>query len=163
MRFCASFFLILAFIGRCNGEPPLAFEEEEYCLDARDYLSGEFGNLVRVDPDTIDDWRTRQMVLGCRVYASEATELDMAATAQRFYDRVMSAGWTRTPNPRDMPNEAAIRLRMDDADCLFHVYNGPLIGTPSEIEVSSSVETQPGEQRYNVLVQCMQATEAAPR
>lgn len=135
---------------------------DRYCAGARDYLGDRLGNPTLVDPDTIQDWRTRQSFFGCRVYAAASTAASMSATAQQFYEALVASGWIRTPDARDMPNEAAIRLRKDGMDCLYHVYNGPLLNTPSEQQVIQSVDLGPDDQLFNILAQCMPAMDAAP-
>jgi hypothetical protein len=137
-------------------------QDRERCIPAERFLSEEMGFVVHTEPDTMDDWRTRQRVPGCRITAARATSFDLSAEAQAFYERLRQSGWTRTPDPRDAPNEASLRFRMDETDCLFNVYRGPLVGTPAELEVSMAVTPEPGAIRYNVLVQCMAAMAAAP-
>lgn len=133
-----------------------------YCTGARDYLTETLGYPALVEADSIQDWRTQQTFPGCRVYGAGSTSVDMKATAARFYEMILASGWVRTPDARDMPNEAAIRLRKDEMDCLYHVYSGPLLGTLMEIRVSGAVRLNPGDQRFNIFVQCMPAMPAAP-
>jgi hypothetical protein len=152
--------LLLLVAVACHHQPQGAFSEERYCLAAQSYLADSLNTLALVDPDTIQDWRTRQTVLGCRVYASQATRLNQNAAATEFYDRLLASGWTRTPNAMDMPNEAAIRVRQGNVDCLFHVYKPPLLNTATEIAVTDAIDLQPGESQYNLLAQCMPAREA---
>jgi hypothetical protein len=154
--------LLVSVPAGCDGQTSPAFAEAAYCRDAQAYLAEDLGLPTRVDPDTIQDWRTRQTLPGCRLYASGPTDVGIHAEAPLFYERLMAAGWVRTPDPQDMPNEAAIRVRKADHDCLFHVYTGPLLGTPSEIAVSNEVIRRPDQERYNLLVQCLPAMEAAP-
>ena len=59
----------------------------------------------------------------------------------------------------DSPNEASLRFRLGETDCLFNVYQGILLGTDSEIEVTDAVSTLPGEELYHVLVLCVPAME----
>ncbi len=63
--------------------------------------------------------------------------------------------------PRDAPNEASLRFRRDGSDCLFNFYTGGLLGTEAEFAVDEERIPGAGESRYNVLVQCMPAMEAA--
>ena len=156
----APLLVYLAGTAACHHEVQGAFVEERYCEGARSYLADSLHTLALVDPDTIQDWRTRDTVLGCRVYASQATPLEQTPAARAFYDRLLASGWARTPDPLDMPNEAAIRVRQDNFDCLFHVYKAPLINSPSELEVTNSIKLQPGEGQFNVLAQCMPARPA---
>lgn len=116
-----------------------------------------------VDPDTLDDWRTRQRTPGCRVTAAGLTDIGIAREAVRFYERVRAAGWVRTPDPMDSPNESSLRFRRDDADCLFNVYAGPLLDTDAENTVSTAFTPRPGELVYHVLALCVPARPAAPR
>ena len=158
--------LTVILLGGCGGNPDPGARPETgalaYCVRARDYLSERLGNPALAEPDSIDDWRTRQIYPGCRVYAAAATSVDMNLTAERFYEALLASGWVRTPDARDMPNEAAIRLRKDGMDCLYHVYNGPLLNTPLELRVSGAVRLNPGDRSYNIFVQCMPAMPAAP-
>lgn len=158
---------ILAVASACSVNAPPGGDGQmtgvaSYCAGASDYLSTRLRNAAAVDPDTIQDWRTDQTFHGCRVYAAAATSLSMNVTAQQFYEDLLASGWTRTPDARDMPNEAAVRLRKDGMDCLYHVYNGPLLNTPSERTVIQSVKLAAGDQLYNILAQCMPAMDAAP-
>jgi hypothetical protein len=156
---------LMLFVTACGGNPEPGVRAESgvfsYCTGARDYLTERLGNPALVEPDSIQDWRTRQTFPGCRVYAAGATSVDMNLTAERFYEALLSSGWVRTPDARDMPNEAAIRLRREEMDCLYHVYNGPLLNTPLELEVSGAVRLNPGDRSYNILAQCMPAMPAA--
>ena len=80
-----------------------------------------------------------------------------------FYEEIRDAGWTRTPEPRDAPNEASLRFRREGADCLFSFYSGGLLGTLAEATVDGATIPGPGERRYNFLVMCTPAMDAAPR
>ena len=119
--------------------------------------------VAHSEPDTISDWRTRRSVPGCRITAAGITTLEMDSVAGRFFDRLMAAGWTRTPDPRDAPNESSIRFRRGASDCLFNFYYAGHLGTPADIEVSSAVVPGPGETRYNIFVMCIPAMDAALR
>lgn len=159
--------ILVAVAGACGvnaapGGDPQMTGVASYCVGASDYLSARLESAAVVDPDTIQDWRTGQTFHGCRVYAAAATSSSMNVTAQQFYEALLASGWSRTPDARDMPNEAAIRLRKDGMDCLYHVYNGPLLNTPSEQSVIQSVNLSAGDQLYNILAQCMPAMDAAP-
>ena len=100
---------------------------------------------------------------GCRVAAAGLTSRELGEEATLFYERLRAVGWTRTPDPRDAPNEASLRFRLDGTDCLFNFYTGGILGTEDEIEVNSAVVPNPGELRYNFLVLCMPVMDAAPR
>ena len=135
-------------------------QEEERCAAANQFLTEELHMATRIDPDTLDDWRTGQRLAACRITAAGARRTSLGATARVFYDRVREAGWTRTPNPEDAPNEASLRFRLDDTDCLFNVYQGILLGTDAELAVTDALVMQPGEELYHVLVLCVPAMEA---
>lgn len=119
--------------------------------------------IARVDPDTIDDWRTHKRLVGCRVTAAGATTLSIGEEATRFYERLRAAGWTRTPDPRDAPHEASLRFRLRDTDCVFNINDEARLGTDAELAVNDSLRTAPGESRYQLLVLCMPALPADPR
>lgn len=142
---------------------PTPAQEEHHCREAHRFLIEEAGMTAVTEADTIDDWRSRAMVPGCRVTASGVTTRTAAAEARSFYEAVRATGWTRTPDPMDAPNEASLRFRKDGSDCLFNFYSGGLLGTEAEATVENAVVPEPGEQRYNFLVLCMAAREAAER
>lgn len=150
-------------LGCVAAAPEAQGQDEERCIPAEQFLVGDLGMKAQIDADTIDDWRTQQHVPGCRVTAAGLTRLDMEAEAGRFYERLRAAGWTRTPDPRDAPAEASLRFRMGETDCLFNFYEGILLFTEAELEVSTAMVPGPGEARYNVLVMCKPAMDAAPR
>jgi hypothetical protein len=133
------------------------------CEPADRLLAYEFGMETRVDSDTLDDWRTGMRLEVCQITAAGARRTTLQTTAREFYEKVRAAGWTRTPDPRDAPNEASLRFRKDETDCLFNVYQGILLGTESEIAVSNALPRERGEDMYHVLVRCMPAMEARPR
>ena len=145
------------------GVAEAAAQEEARCAPAERFLTQEFAMVTRVDPDTLDDWRTRKRLPACRITSAGARSTTIAAAARVFYERVRAAGWTRTPDPRDAPNESSLRFRMEETDCLFNVYQGPLLGTESEIEVTSAVDLRRGDALYHVLVLCTPAMDAVPR
>jgi hypothetical protein len=134
-----------------------------HCDDAARFLTEDRKMVIVTEPDTLDDWRTGKRQPGCRVTASALTEIGIAAEATRFYERVRQAGWTRTPDPRDSPNEASIRFRKRDSDCLFNVYEGILLLTEAELKLSTATVPGPGKTRYGVFVMCMAALPALPR
>jgi hypothetical protein len=144
------------------GITTLAAQQEERCLRAEQFVVDELGMTARVDPDTLNDWRTGKRLAACRITAAGARRSSLAVTARIFYEKVRAAGWTRTPNPADSPGEASLRFRMDNVDCLFNIYQGILLGTDSEIDVTDAVARQPGEELYHVLVLCVPAMEAKP-
>ncbi len=145
------------------GVPVVAAQEDGRCAPADRFLTEELVMVTRIDPDTLDDWRTGKRLAACRITAVGTRKTTLAVAARVFYEKVRAAGWTRTPDPRDSPNEASLRFRLGETDCLFNVYQGILLGTDSEIEVTNAVETRPGEELYHVLVLCVPAMEARTR
>lgn len=138
--------------------------QTELCLEAERFMREVMDMTALAEPDTIDDWRTKKMVPGCRVTAAGGTRLSSSAVVEEFYARVEEAGWTRTPDPRDAPNEASLRYRRSGADCLFNFYDQTTtLATEAELVVSDAVPLQPGETLYNFLVLCTPAQPAAPR
>jgi len=116
-----------------------------------------------VEVDTVDDWRTGQRIAGCRITAAGATELGVQKEAVHFYERVRATSWTRTPDPRDSPNEASLRFRFEQSDCLFNINSQPLLGTKAERVVNRELVLPAGATRYQLLVLCMPALPAKPR
>ncbi len=155
--------LLLALLLVCASTSTLAAQQVERCADAARFLAVDRGMSVVVDTQTIDDWRTRQKVRGCAVTAAGVTTIGQAQEAARFYERVRSAGWTRTPDPQDAPNEASLRFRKGNIDCLFNVYAGASLLTESETRVSEAVVPTAGEERYGVFAMCMSAMDAVGR
>jgi hypothetical protein len=141
---------------------PLLARQVSHCAEAAHFLE-QRGMRILTEPDTIDDWRTARLQPGCRVTASGLTPAGVANEAIRFYEAVRASGWTRTPEPRDSPNEASLRFRRHDSDCLFHVYEDLLLMTEAERTVSAATVPGPGMSRYGVFVMCMAALPAAPR
>jgi hypothetical protein len=136
----------------------------DLCLDAERFVRDIIGMVAVTEPDTIDDWRTRAMVPGCRVTAAGATARSSSSVVRAFYEILPESGWTRTPDPRDAPNEASLRFRRNGADCLFNFYDSSMaLNTDAEALVSDAVFLQPGERLYNFLVMCTPAVPAAPR
>ena len=116
------------------------------------------------EPDTIDDWRTRTVVAGCRVTAAGATRGTPTEVARGFFDVLAASGWSRTPDPFDAPDEASLRYRRSGADCLFSYYDQTSsLGTEAEFAVSDAVELRPGERLFHFLIRCTPAAPAAPR
>ena len=160
-------FGVLAFIGLAATEllgPGATAAQIELCADAERFVEEVVGMVAVSEPDTIDDWRTRAMVPGCRVTAAGATRRSDAVEARRFYELVRESGWARTPDPRDAPNEASLRFRRGGADCLFSYYTpaSPL-NTEAELQVGDALRLGPGERMFNFLVMCTPAGPAAPR
>ena len=144
--------------------PASAWAQVELCAEAERFVREVVGMSAVTEPDTIDDWRTKAMVPGCRVTAAGATRRTDAVEAKDFYDRVVDAGWARTPDPRDAPNEASLRFRRAGADCLFNFYTSNMsLGTDAEMMVSDAVPLRSGERLFTFLVMCTPAAPAAPR
>ena len=138
-------------------------QDLQRCEPLQRFLTEDFGMVAETERDTMDDWRTHKMLPGCRVTAAGGTQLGMSDTATLLYEQLLAVGWIRTPDPRDAPNESALRLRLDDTDCFFSPYSrNVVIGTAAEMRVNQAFAPSSDEVRYNVLVQCVQAMEAAP-
>jgi hypothetical protein len=137
-------------------------QDLKHCEPVHRFLTEQFAMVAEVGPDTIDDWRTHKIVPGCRVTAAGGSPLGLGHQAGMLYDQLMAAGWTRTPEPRDAPDEAALRLRLAQTDCFFTPYSGIAIGTDAERRVTMAFVPNSEDARYNMLVQCMPALPAAP-
>lgn len=133
------------------------------CAAAAEFLRDTQRMIAVIEADTIDDWRTRALQPGCRITAAGNTRLGLATEAVRFYERLRTGGWKRSPDPFDAAHEASLRFRRDDTDCLFNVYELPRLFTEAEFRVNDAVRSAPGETRYQVLVLCLAAAPAAPR
>ncbi|MGI9625616.1 MAG: hypothetical protein ACR2QM_02160 [Longimicrobiales bacterium] len=144
------------------GAPTGLAAQEALCSAADEYLMGAVGMTTIVEADTIDDWRTDQMVPGCRITAAGLTTKGLRAEARSFYEQLRATDWTRTPDPQDAPNEASLRFRNGGSDCLFNFYSDGLLGTDAELEVDDAVVPGRGQQRYNFLVLCMPAVDLPP-
>ena len=145
-----------------NGSQPPA-PPQPLCTDAAAFLRTDRNMAAVVEADTIDDWRTRQRVSGCRVTAAGGTVRGLQPEAVAFYERVRAVGWVRTPEPYDAPNEASLRFRMGKADCLFNVYGDAMLMTEAEDQADLGRKLAPGETRYHVYVMCLPVMPAAPR
>jgi hypothetical protein len=133
------------------------------CVDAAAFLGTDRQMAAIVEADTLDDWRTRQKLVGCRVTAAGGTVRGVQPEAVAFYERVRAVGWVRTPDPYDAPNEGSLRFRMGKADCLFNVYGDAMLMTDAEARADQAKSLAPGERRYHVYVMCVPAMPAAPR
>jgi hypothetical protein len=141
-----------------------ASAQVELCESAERYVREVIGMIAVTEPDTIDDWRTRAMVPGCRVTAAAAARRPVRDAARAFYETILDDGWVRTPDPRDAPNEASMRFRKDGADCLFNYYDNSMsLNTEAEMTVTDAVWVGPGQEIYNFLVMCTPAMPAASR
>lgn len=143
--------------------PGPATAQVELCVEAERFVR-DLGMEALTEPDTIDDWRTGLVTPGCRVTAAGATAESTGIVARGFFQALADSEWHRTPDPRDSPNEASLRYRRFDADCLFSYYDGSLsLGTEAEFAVMDAVDLRPGEGLYHLLVRCVPAAPAAPR
>ena len=134
------------------------------CEPLHALLTGTLEMVAEISPDTIDDWRTQRILPGCRVTAVGSMRTQVAGEENdAFYYAMLAAGWTRTPDPRDRPNEAAVMLRFQGADCFFTPYSGIRLGTEAEFRVNRQFTTRPGETRFSYLARCVEALPAAPR
>jgi len=143
--------------------PVVQLADTARCQEAARFLRTEPRRIAIIERDTIDDWRTGRRLAGCRVTAAGITRGGLAGEAARFFERLRAAGWTRTPEPRDSPNEASLRFRQGGTDCVFSVYGDARLGTDAEFLVNDSVTAGAGELRYQVLVLCIPALPAPPR
>jgi len=133
-----------------------------HCVAAARFLREQQHMVAAIDRDTIDDWRTGRRLSGCRVTAAGTTTSGIANEAVRFYERLRTAGWTRTPEPRDAPNEASLRFRWQRSDCVFNINDEARLGTDAELRVNEALQHVPGTTRYHVLALCMPALPASP-
>lgn len=144
------------------GQAPFV-ADTTHCAAAGRFLREDRHMIVAIEADTIDDWRTRQKLAGCRVTAAGGTDIGVQRAAVLLYERLRLARWTRTPDPRDAPNEASLRFRWEQTDCLFNINAEPLLNTEAETRVNDAVVLKPGETRYQVFVMCVPAMAAVPR
>ena len=148
----------------CVPAPASGQAQVDLCLEAERFVRDVIGMVAITEPDTIDDWRTKAMVPGCRVTAAGATSNAPSEVVRDFYAVVQESGWTRTPDPRDAPNEASLRFRRNGADCLFNFYDrATSLNTDAELDVGDAVHLGPGQELFNFLVLCTPAMPAVPR
>ncbi|MCO4097834.1 hypothetical protein [Gemmatimonas sp.] len=158
------FLLLLALASTLSTPPhPSTQPGHPLCTAAATFLRTDRSMAAIVEPDTIDDWRTQKKVPGCKITAAGGTARGVQPEAVAFYERIRAVGWTRTPDPRDAPNEASLRFRQGNVDCLFNVYGPAMLMTEAEDKAGETRALQAGEQRYHVYVMCMPAMPAAPR
>ncbi len=151
--------LILTVFVFGGAQPPT---DSTHCVAAARFLRVDRHMVAAIDRDTINDWRTQQRVAGCRITAAGGTDIGVAKEAVRLYERLRAAHWTRTPDPRDAPNEASLRFRWEQSDCLFNVNAEALLNTTAEDLVNDALVLKLGETRYQVFVMCMPALPARP-
>ncbi|HBU57205.1 MAG TPA: hypothetical protein DEB33_05575, partial [Gemmatimonadetes bacterium] len=104
------------------GHVPLA-GQEALCEGAERFLQETMFMIALSESDTIDDWRTQAKVPGCRVTAAGSSSLPSAEVARGFYQIIAESGWSRTPDPRDAPNEASLRFCRGSGGCFFKYYD----------------------------------------
>ncbi len=155
--------MILSILFALTAATASAPADSAHCTRAAAFLRGTQHMVAEIETDTFDDWRTHKRVPGCRITAAGASDLTVRNEAVRLYERLRAAGYTRTPEPRDSPNEASLRFRMSQSDCLFHVNTEAMLGTDAEGRVNDLVKVAPGMTRYQVFVMCMPAMPAADR
>jgi hypothetical protein len=137
--------------------------DSTHCVAAARFLRNERHMIAEIGPDTLDDWRTRKRLVTCRVTAVGGTSIGLQPEAVHFYELLRAAKWVRTPDPRDSPNEASLRFRWQQSDCLFNINADALLGTDAEQRVNDKFVQRPGETRYQMYVVCTPALPAAPR
>jgi hypothetical protein len=137
--------------------------DTSWCAAATRFLRTSLAMQAIVERDTIDDWRTRQRTVGCRVTAAGATRESVQRAAVVLYERLRAEGFVRTPDPFDSPNEASLRFRRDGADCLYNVNAEALLFTDAEATVNEQLRVPDGARRYQVFVMCVPARAAAAR
>ena len=157
--------LSLSVLAGCVASSPDQAEaqEELHCREAHRFLVEDAGMAAVTDPEVWNDWRTRQQLPGCRVTAAGLTPNTPGTESGLFFEKVRAAGWTRTPDPRDAPNESSLRFRKEGSDCLFNFYVLGMLGTEAEGIVSDERVPTAQLDRYYVLAMCMPAMEAAPQ
>jgi len=115
--------------------------------------------VAESSPDTVQNWQTNQILPGCRVTAAGSATTKAGDEGEALYARLLTVGWKRKPGPRYATNGPALRFRLDETDCFFSIYTGMMVGTQAEMRVNVAFKSRPGEDRYNVLVQCVPAVE----
>ena len=154
---------VVAFLACAATGSEVRAQDVERCETLNRFLVETMEMEAETSPDTVDDWRTHKLLPGCRVTAAGSALREVPGEENEvFYLSLLAAGWTRTPDPHDRPQEAAIRLRLDGTDCFFTPYQGIRLGTEAEMRVNTAFKTRPGEDRYNFLAQCVEALPAAP-
>lgn len=138
-------------------------QEVKRCEAVHRLLTEDMGMVAETSPDTVRDWRTNQIRLGCRITAAGSTLSTRAGDkGEALYARLLTMGWKRTPARPGATKGPSLHFRLDKTDCFFSVYSGMMVGTQAEMRVSIAFKVRPGEERYNLLVQCVSATQAEP-
>jgi hypothetical protein len=134
-----------------------------FCAGAAAFLRDTQRMEAVVEPDSINDWRSQRRVGGCRITAAGGTTLSHKEEVTRLYERLRAEGWTRTPDPRDAPNEGSLRYRRDGADCLFNYNVEAMLFTDAETLVLERLRLASREVRYHVFVLCLAVQSPSPR
>lgn len=136
--------------------------DSTHCVAAAAFLRTDRHMIAETEGDTVSDWRTGKRLAGCRITAAGATDIGVPKEAARLYDRLRAAGFSRTPDPRDSPNEGSLRFRMAQADCLFNVNSEAMLFTDAESRVNDKLVVPGNAIRYQVFVMCLPALPAKP-
>ena len=138
-------------------------QTNQLCEPAREFLVDGFAMLAEVEPDTVADARTGQVLAGCRITAAGGTALSPGETAALLYEQLEATGWTHTPDPRDVPARGARRMRSGGVDCLFAMYKAvtETIGSEAQLRVNRAFHPYGQDEKFNVIAQCVPALAAA--
>jgi hypothetical protein len=132
------------------------------CEPLERIMREDLAMAVEMSPDSMDDWRTNLRLPACRVTAAGSAATGTPGEENNiFYETLRLAGWERTPDPHDLPGDAALRLRFQGADCFFTPYVGIRLFTEAEFRVNNAYHAPPNETRYNYLAVCVEALPAA--
>ena len=116
---------MMAFLACAAASSEVRAQDVKRCETLNRFLIDTMEMEAETSPDSVDDWRTRKILPGCRVTAAGSALREVPGEENEvFYLSLIAAGWTRTPDPHDRPHEAAIRLRLDGTDCFFTPYQG---------------------------------------
>jgi hypothetical protein len=156
--------LIPAFGVLLVSQPPArTAAAQPLCVAADAFLRTDRNMKTVIEPDTVNDWRTRKRVTGCKISAAGGSTRGVQPEAVFFFERIRAAGWVRTPDPRDAPTEASLRFRKDNTDCLFNFYGPEMMMTDGEEQAGQARPLAAGEVRYHVYAMCLPVMPAAPR
>lgn len=136
--------------------------DSTHCVAAAAFVRTDRKMVAEISDDTLNDWRTGKRVAGCRITAAGATDISVQREAIRFYEAIRAARWVRTPDPRDAPNEASLRFRWEQSDCLFNINAEAMLFTDAETRVNEALVLKPGATRYQLYVICLPAMPAKP-
>jgi len=161
LRPAGAFSLLLAtLVVSSSASSDAGAQEVNRCETVHRLLTEDMGMVAESSPDTVRDRRTNQIRLGCRITAAGSTTTSDKGEA--LYARLLTVGWKRIPASRGATNGPALRFRLDETDCFFSVYSGMMVGTQAEMRVTVAFKVRTGEERYNLLVQCVSATQVVP-